>query len=88
MLTLKVKNGWCFSAYLCEANRRLETNKREAMAPADGEAISSCGAWPVSGDVSLKGWRGKKRRLWREGKKKATGLVPSEALVLSSSQRH
>lgn len=62
MLTLKVKNGWSFSAYLCEANRRLETNKREAKAPADGEAISSCGAWPVSGDVSLKGWRERKKR--------------------------
>lgn len=61
MLTWKVKNGWSFSAYLCAANRRLETNKREATAPADGEAISSCGAWPVSGDVSLKGWRGKKK---------------------------
>lgn len=70
MLTLKVKNGWSFSAYLCEANRRLETNKREAKAPADGEAISSCGAWPVSGDVSLKGWgeRKKKRKVAGGGK--------------------
>lgn len=79
MLTPKVKNGWSFSAYLCEANRRQETNKREAMAPADGEAISSCGAWPVSGDVSLKGWsEGEKRRLRGEGHEKRLACCPAK----------
>ncbi|KAL1261463.1 hypothetical protein QQF64_006728 [Cirrhinus molitorella] len=53
-LTPGVKNGWSFLAYLCEGTGdwRLIRERRGPLLMC--EAISSCGAWPLSGDVSLK----------------------------------
>lgn len=80
-LTLAVKNGWGFLAYLCEGTGDWRLIRERWGPLLMCEAISSCGPRPLSGDVSLKDMGGKKSE-------RTTGTLPSESSLLSSLQRH